>query len=209
MSYPFSFYDDGYSVRPSYETIGTYLSSMLGPEIRSPEFLSGTERPVYTRPVYTRPVYESSVYYNPDSWQNIFRSSDYSNNRNNSFADSGVNNDPDLRREMVKYFYEKLKYTWLPEYFNDLYKYFVVKDGSVSYIKSIAEYDTSTEYNEIKANYIVKHIFEKIDMEALLEKYVKKRNLKWYDLKKNHKADIKEHVHSKIEKHIRNRVYKY
>ena len=45
-------------------------------------------------------------------------------------------------------------------------------------------------------------------MEALLEKYVSKNRVNWYDLKKNNKEDIRDYVHHKIHKHIRNKVNK-
>jgi hypothetical protein len=124
------------------------------------------------------------------------------------YTHSDVNNDRELRREVVKYFFDRFKHTWLPEYFSNLYKYFKVVDGMVKYVDSMEETDTNTSHNEVKARFIVSHIFEKIDMEALIEKYALKHRLNWYDLKKYNKEDIRDYVHNKIHKHIRNRINK-
>lgn len=141
---------------------------------------------------------------NEFKWATTVLPSYWSNSR---YTHNDVNNDPNLRRETVKYFYDKFKHTWLPEYFNNLYKYFKVVNGEVKYIDSLSDIDTSTDNYEIKARFIVSHIFEKIDMEALIEKYALKNRVNWYDLKK-YKSDIRDYVHHKIDKHIRNRVNK-
>ena len=83
----------------------------------------------------------------------------------------------------------------------------VVTDGMVNYINSMDNVDISTDNYEIKARFIISTIFERLDMEALLEKFVKKHRVNWYDLRKYHKHHIREYVHRKLENHIKNRIY--
>lgn len=121
--------------------------------------------------------------------------------------DYDVNEDPELRKRTTKYFYDELKDEWLVNDFRDLYKYLVVDNGTVRYIDSMENIDISTDNYEAKARFIIATIFERLDMEALLERYVKKHRVNWYDLRKKHKHNIREYVHRKIENHIRRRIY--
>lgn len=125
---------------------------------------------------------------------------------NSLYEPDGVNNDKDLHRSVSKYFYEKFKTKWMREYYNDLFKYFKIGDSGVEFIRSLDQIDTDTKNNDIKAEYITRTIFSKIDMEALLEKYVKKHHANWFELRSKHKSRIRQYIHDKIKNHIKNRI---
>lgn len=185
---------DGLYPMTSVDSFGTIIPSFAKPSIDitadiSTGDISGTVKkenffPLY---MYNRPILQYDT---------------FKNSRNN------LNNSPTIRNKMTKYFFDKLKYSWLENYFTDLYRYLRMTEGIITYVKSSDDYDTSTDYREQKARFIISTIFEKIDMEALLEKYVKKHRVNWFDLKSKHARDIREYVHEKIEKHMINRIRK-
>lgn len=110
-----------------------------------------------------------------------------------------VNNDPDLRKRMTKYFYDKYKSDWVYGSFSDLYKYLVVSNGEVKLGKSD---DKDDKNDNIKAEFLVKEIFSKYDMLELLDKYVHQKDVNWYDLRTKHKTEVKDYIHRKIKKHM-------
>lgn len=127
-----------------------------------------------------------------------------------TYYESSVNNDRELRRIVTKYFWEKFKNNWVYEHFNNLLKYFKVdENGNVSYITSLTQPNSESKYNDAKSAYIVNIIFSRLDMESLLERYVKKTGANWYELKTLHKSQVRDYVHEKIEKHIKNRIAGY
>ena len=163
-------------------------------------------------PSFTNPLVEVSVVENDKTENKVWLPFEsvlpkpifYSEPR---FEDD-VNTDPRLRKRTTEYFYDELKDNWLVNDFRDLYKYMVVENGMVRYIKPTEDIDTSTDSYEIKARFIISTIFERMDMEALLEKYSIKYRANWYEMRKKHKHNIREYVHRKLEKHIKGRIYR-
>ena len=111
-----------------------------------------------------------------------------------------VNNDPILRKKVVKYFFNKLVDDWLYGSFSDVGKYVIVKDGKAEFSKITSESDNTM--NDIKARYITEEIFTKHDLLEVIDKDVRKQNVNWFDLRTKHKSDLKDYIHGKIKKHL-------
>ena len=117
-----------------------------------------------------------------------------------------IHNDPQTKKSIVSYFYDRLKYRWLVNDFHELYKYLKVTESGVTYVDDVKSFDTNPDNRELKARFIIATIFDKIDMEALLDKYARKHERSWHDLKTKYHKDVKNYVYSKIRKHMENRV---
>ena len=116
-----------------------------------------------------------------------------------------VNDDPELRKRMTKYFFHKFKNDWLYQSFIDLQKYLEVKDGHVQFVKSIDEYKKD-ETSEDKIRFIHEEVFTRSEMLKFLDKYVRRYNVNWYDLKTKHKYDVQDRLQSKLKNHMKKLV---
>lgn len=111
-----------------------------------------------------------------------------------------VNNDPNLRKKMVKYYWDKIK-TWLNEsnLYKNLYtKMYVVADK----IKfGMDEKPESTKNNIIKYEYIITEIINKKDLYNILDKFCKYNDVNYWDLQDiNIKKKLKNFIYNKINK---------
>ena len=111
---------------------------------------------------------------------------------------SDVNNDPELRKRMVKYFHGKVE-VWLYGLYRDLGDYVVEKSGNVELGTSKGE-STMTPN---KAAFLMDKVIRKNVILSILDKYVRRKNANWYDLKEKHMSDLKEYIHTKLKSHIR------
>jgi hypothetical protein len=114
-----------------------------------------------------------------------------------------VNNDPELRKKMTKYFFQKLQDDWLYASFGDVAKYLTVVDNKVTFSKSLSEMGKNGEMTIEKVKFIVDEVFTKHDLLEVIDKYVRRRNVNWYDLKTKHKADLRDYIHGKLKNHMR------
>ncbi len=102
-----------------------------------------------------------------------------------------LNVDPAVQKRMIKHVYYLFLDKWLYRDLSDILNYFVIRDGKVSMILSMKDYDPKrvdkdTQADiEKKADYIGQHILKKSDMGAILYKFVKETGTKWYDLPQN------------------------
>lgn len=111
---------------------------------------------------------------------------------------SDVNNDPELRKRVVKYFHGKVE-VWLYGAYKDLGDYLVEKNGNVELGTSKGE----TNMTPNKARYLMDKIIRRSVILSILDKYVRRKNVNWYDLKEKHMSDLKEYIHAKLKSHIR------
>lgn len=109
---------------------------------------------------------------------------------------SDVNNDPDLRKRMVKYYYGKIE-VWLYGAFKDLGSYVVEKNGEASLGKG------DVSMTPAKARYLMEKIIRKSVVLTILDKFVRRRNVNWFDLKEKHHSDLKEYIYTKLKSHFR------
>jgi hypothetical protein len=119
---------------------------------------------------------------------------------------SDVNDDPELRKRMTKYFFHKFKNDWLYQSLTELQKYLEIKDGQVQFVKSIDSYSKTNESSDQKIKFIHEEVFTKHEMLTFLDKYVRKYNVNWYDLKTKHKHDVQDQLQHKIKNHMKKLV---
>jgi hypothetical protein len=122
-----------------------------------------------------------------------------------------VNNDPELRRRIVRYFFEKYSTTWLPFSFSKLQRYLVSSTNGIEFIKNINEYDNEITSNisSEKIDFIIKNVFGKHEILVFLDKFVRMNNLNWYDLKTKHSDKIKNDLYNKIKNHMKKIVIEH
>lgn len=120
-----------------------------------------------------------------------------------------VNNDPELRQKVYKYFYEEYKHMWLIYSFTKLVQFFNNVDDKITLVNSLDEYkNNKCEKDAKKYNFILKNIFGKHEMLVFIDKFVRRNNVNWYDLKKMYKDEIKSEIYYKIKNHLKKLVLK-
>ena len=97
-----------------------------------------------------------------------------------------LNNDKDVIKKIIKYYYRKIKHKYLKTKFSDLYGYLEVSDDNkVSLIKKIDDYKKTVEpsYKDLlKTDFMSRRIINKDHVSKLLKMFVKKYKIKWYKL---------------------------
>jgi hypothetical protein len=164
---------------------------------------------LYNTPVIYKPTYDTLVT-SSDIYTDIYNYKLYSlpiiTSYNNFF---NVNNDPELRKRIYKYFYKKYRDIWLSFSYEKLFKYFIKENDKIIFVKSREEYINNkiTDKKE-KKEYILKNIFGKHEMLIFLDRFIRKNNLNWYDVKQNNQNDIKSAIYKKIKNHIEKIIMK-
>lgn len=110
-----------------------------------------------------------------------------------------LNTDPELHEKMVNHFYYyKLLGEWIYDEFIEVLSYLKVdKNGEVSLINSLNDYDEksvdkdSDKIIEKKIEYMRKNVFRPKDMMHLLNDLVHETGTNWYDLPHKEKLVIK------------------
>jgi len=122
-----------------------------------------------------------------------------------------VNNDHDLKKRVVEYFYDKLLNNWLKFHYADLYTFFNVSGGKVNLVKNVKDSENNTKNdkhdNDIKYEFLVDKYLRKKDMLTLLSKFRKMNNLNWWDLKE-HAEKVRLYVHHKVKQLIKEEIMK-
>jgi len=117
-----------------------------------------------------------------------------------------------VREKMVNYYFDLIRDKWLLDEINDILNYFVYRDGKVSLIKDLSEYNPKNiakdtdKIAEEKVKYIEKHVMDKYDLSKLLSKFTKETGSKWVNLPKNEfflRIAVKEHLMHKIKKQLK------
>jgi protoporphyrinogen oxidase len=121
----------------------------------------------------------------------------------NTKSNLDVNDDPELRIRVTNYFYNKYHNIWLPFSFVKLQKYLINDNDEIKFIKNIDEFEQKKENNDDKVEYIIKNIFGKHEMVKFLDRFVRKRNVNWYDLRTKHADIIKSELYDKLKNHMK------
>jgi len=140
---------------------------------------------------------QAPQYKKPNYFSNLFNKS------------TEVNDDPELRKRVTNWFYEKFN-SWLQDSFKDLFRYLTIVDDKVVFVKNMyqtPEQDTIIT-SKAKADFILTNIIRKHHIRHLLEKFAKKNNANWFDLTTKHKSDVKRYIHRKLEAHMKHAVNK-
>ena len=122
---------------------------------------------------------------------------------------SNVNNDPELRKRVTRYFYEKFVTVWLPFTFIKLQKYLKNENGEIIFIKTISDYEKDIKNDDKKIEFILDNIFSKHELLVFLDKFVNKNNANWYDLKTKYADKIKSELYDKLKNHMKKIVIKH
>jgi len=145
-------------------------------------------------------ITSSEPYYNTDIYNYKLYSLPIVSSYNNFF---NVNNDPELRKKVVKYFYKKYKEIWMPFSYEKIFKYFTKENDKITFVKSRDDYiKNDIKDKSEKKNFILKNIFGKHEMLIFLDRFIRKNNLNWYDIQKNNQSEIKSEIYKKIKMHI-------
>jgi hypothetical protein len=167
---------------------------------------------IIPEPIYTNDPYSnSSLIINTESDNYSFSAYPKPISYNSSSYD--VNNDPELRKKVVKYFFHVYSTTWLPFSFTKLQKYLTLSNGNISFIKNINEYnkETTVEKNVVpadKLDFIIDNVFGKHELLVFLDKFVRVHNVNWYDLKTKHYDKVKTELYDKLKNHMKKIVIK-
>jgi len=113
-----------------------------------------------------------------------------------------VNNDPELRKKMVRYYWNKIN-IWLKEsnLYKQLYSKMYVVGDKINF--GMDEKPENTRNNIIKYEYIIKEIINKKDLYNILDKFCKINDVNYWDLQDiNIKNKVKNYIYNKINKVI-------
>jgi hypothetical protein len=117
-----------------------------------------------------------------------------------------VNNDRNLKVQVVAYFYTKITNNWLKYHYLDLYNMLHINNGKIT-IKNNSNENNSKDDNEndIKCKYIINNYITKNDLLKLLSKFRKMNGLNWWDLRK-YSDKVRSYIHHKIKEAIRSDI---
>ena len=127
--------------------------------------------------------------------------------------------DPELRRKVVKHFYNNLKEVYfLSSKFQKLLKYIVVENNIPRLVKSFEELQTNSNNNsdfKLRIKFITDNIFSKYDLEILISKLIAKysmlysedeHNMHWHNAKYRHAKVVKKGIYKKIKYRLQKKV---
>jgi len=111
-----------------------------------------------------------------------------------------INTDPELRKNMVKYFIEKI-ISHLDSY--DLCKYVISTNVDTRLVQTVQEYEKNDRTCvKSKEAFIIEYFITKDRIKHYIKKYVVKKNINWYDLKQ-HKSNVLKYIGHKVKKDIK------
>jgi len=119
-----------------------------------------------------------------------------------------LNFDSKIHQRLTKFFYYKTLDKWLYKDLHDILNYLKVKDGKVSIINSMKDYDAlavekdTQKDADLKVKFIEDNVFTKHDMKRILQEYIAETGTNWVDLPKN-SYFIKKLTKDKIMRHIK------
>ena len=126
--------------------------------------------------------------------------------------------DPELRRKVVKHFYNQLKDVYFLGKFQNLLKYIVVENNKPRLVKSFDELQKNSNNNNdftLRIKFITENIFSKYDLEVLISKLIAKYgmlysedeyNMHWHNAKYKHAKLVKKAMYKKIKYRLQKKV---
>jgi len=123
-----------------------------------------------------------------------------------------IDTNPEVRKKMLNYYYDLIRDDWLLDELNDVLNYFTYKDGKVSMISNISEYNSNNimkdtdSIAEKKVEYVAKNIFSKYSLMEVLNKFTKETDSKYVDLPKNNfflKKVVEQYIIKEIKKKLK------
>ena len=117
-----------------------------------------------------------------------------------------VNNDRNLKAQVLEYFYNKLLNNWLKYHFLDLYYMITISNGKAMLVKNINDIENNKKNeraeNDIKYEYLIDNYLRHKDVYRLLSKFRKMNNLNWWDLKQ-YSDKVRLFIHHKVKQYIK------
>ena len=141
--------------------------------------------PIIQQPIYVNDPYaNSSLIITTSEDENDYAFSAYSKPIFYNPTSYDVNNDPELRKKVVKFFFHVYSTNWLPFSFTKLQKYLSSSNGNVNFIKNINEYnkETTIEQSVIpsdKLDFIIDDVFGKHELLVFLATVVDELVVFW------------------------------
>jgi hypothetical protein len=133
---------------------------------------------------------------------------------NDTSKNSGITNDSDVKKSVIKYYYYKLLEKWI---FNDMVGILAfVKLNETNkplFINSSDDFDIKKTSNQskhildIKADFIKENFFTKDFVKKILKKIIVSNNISWYDLY-DYESNIKKTLYLKILKYLKSNTTK-
>lgn len=123
-----------------------------------------------------------------------------------------IDDSPEIRQKMVNYFYDLLRDDWLLDDINDVLNYFTYRDGNVSMIKDLSDYNPNNiskdtdKIAEAKVKYITKNILTRYNVLDVLTQFVRGTGTKWVYLPSNTfflKQAFKEYLVKEIKRKLK------
>ncbi len=102
-----------------------------------------------------------------------------------------IDNNYEVRKHILKYYFDLLRDKWLLDDMNSVLNYFIVKDGHVQLIHNINDYSKKNILNdtdvtaELKVKYIEKNIFGRDDLYDTMDKFASESGIKWVYIPKH------------------------
>jgi hypothetical protein len=115
-----------------------------------------------------------------------------------------INNDIEMRRKIVKYFYDIINDSWITYYFSDLFKYFIIENNNVKLVKSLNNL-SNKDTNSLIKNYILNKYFKRNNIEKLINKFRKINDINWWEVKK-YQDKFSKFIFSKLKYHLESKI---
>jgi hypothetical protein len=126
--------------------------------------------------------------------------------------------DPELRRKVVKHFYDNLKEVYFIGKFKKLLRYVIVDNNQARLVKSLEELNKNKSNENdlsLRIKFITENIFSKYDLEILISKLIAKygmlfsedeNNMHWYNAKTRYSRKIKNAMYKKIKYRLQKKL---
>ncbi len=96
-----------------------------------------------------------------------------------------LDNDPTVRRRMMKYYYNKIHGKWIMDDYDKLHKYVKVQNGKAGLIKNLSSYqkgEVAAKNTKLKIKFLLDNYAKKEDIKRYLHQYIKDSQGHWYNL---------------------------
>lgn len=126
----------------------------------------------------------------------------------NDPSNNVVNDDPNLRKQITEYFYNKIVKSWSLYHYKNLLDLIVIENNKPTLIKNLNNIDKNVNNNEEKNKYLLSKYLTKKILYELLKEFVVKQNLNWWDVKLN-QYELRTFIHKKVKKMMEKNIYKH
>ena len=116
-----------------------------------------------------------------------------------------INNDIDMRRKIINYFYNIINDSWITYYFSSLFVYLIVENNEIKLIKSLNNLSDIRDNNSLKKNYIFNKYLKKSNIERLINRFRKINDINWWEVKK-YQDKFAKYILAKLKYHLESKI---